>query len=184
MKQSYIKSFLGIGVLSLVLFGAGCNPFQKAEEKAQEKTAEALAEKMLESMGGGNVDVDIDGDSANVKLKGEDGEEMMFGEEVKLPNDLPDAIRVYPGATPKAVFKGMGGPGAVTITLQTNDSVADVAEWYDNEYEGDFEQNQVISVNGSEMRTYDSGDEQIVISIGTDDEDGTYITLNYAMIKE
>ena len=185
MKKVFIKSFLSVGVLSLALMGAGCNPFQNAQEKAQEKSAEMLAEKMLESMGGGNLDVDIDGDSANVNIKGENGEEMTVGDEVRLPNDLPSAVKIYPGSVPKAVFKGMGGgPNAVTLTLQTNDKVADVADWYDKEYEGDFEQNQVISVNGSEMRTYDSGDEQIVITVGKGDDDETMITINYAKMED
>lgn len=67
----------------LVLSFASCGVKDKVEEKA----GEALAEKIMEDAG---VDADIDGDK--VVLKGEDGEEFVFGDTDWPSSELAKSI--------------------------------------------------------------------------------------------
>lgn len=66
------KIIIWILIVLLAASLAGCG----AKKKRGGKVGEALAEKIIEEAGGS--DVDIDGDT--VKIKGENGEEMIFGE--------------------------------------------------------------------------------------------------------
>lgn len=66
------KIVVSLLVLILVTLFAGCGVKDKIEEKA----GEALGEKILEGMTGGDVDVD----DGTIKVQGEDGEEVVFGE--------------------------------------------------------------------------------------------------------
>lgn len=183
-KISLLAAVVAIAPLSL--YGAGCNPFQSAEDKAQEMAAEAMAEKMLEEMGGEGVDVDLSdgGDKATVTIKdSEGGGEMMFGEKVELPKDLSKSVMVYDGSTPLSVIRNLGGAEGTMLTLQSDDDMADIVKWYEEEYEKDgWTKKQSMSVTGAEMRTFEKGDEQVVITVGPNDEDegGYLISINHA----
>lgn len=98
MKKILIFLFMFMFVLSLT----GCG----AKEKLEEKAGEALAEKVMEDAGGG--DVDIEGDT--VKIKGEDGEEVIFGETEWPTSELAKSI---------PEFKG----GKVVTVMEMNDSL-------------------------------------------------------------
>ncbi len=91
-------SFMFIFLLSFV----GCG----AKEKLEEKIGETLAEKIIEDSGA--EDVDIDGDT--VKIKGEDGEEMVLGETEWPTSDLVMNV---------PEFKA----GKIVAVMETNESV-------------------------------------------------------------
>lgn len=91
------KIFIGLLVILLTLFMAGCGAKEKASEKA--------AEKILEAAG---VEADIDGDK--VVVKGEDGQELTIGEGEWPTSDLAKSI-------PK--FKG----GKIVSVMEANDSL-------------------------------------------------------------
>ncbi|HCF49953.1 MAG TPA: hypothetical protein DER60_06705 [Syntrophomonas sp.] len=96
------KIIVGLLAFMLILSLAGCG----AKEKMEEKAGEALAEKIIKEAGGG--DVDIDGDK--VVIKGEDGEQVTFGQTEWPTSDLAKSI-------PK--FKG----GKVVTVMEMNDSL-------------------------------------------------------------
>jgi len=169
--------------MALALYGAGCNPFQAAKEKAEEKVAEKMAEGLLESMGGENVDIDIQGEGGTVKINDEDGGgEMMFGDEVELPDDLEEGIIIYKDAVPKSVIRNLGGSKGAMITLATDADIKDVADWYETEYENaGWTKTQTVSINGAEMRGFEKGTEQAVITISpNEDEGGSMISINWS----
>ncbi|MBD3281926.1 hypothetical protein GF391_04245 [Candidatus Uhrbacteria bacterium] len=175
-----------IAIVSLALFGAGCNPFQSAQEKAEEKAAEKMTEKMLESMGGENVDVDVSdgGDAATVKIDNEDGSgEMMFGDEVELPDDLSDSVLIYDDATPMSVIRNLGGNRGAMITLKTDASIDDAADWYAEQYkDAGWEQEQTVSLNDTKMLGFTKDGEEVLVTFGPDEKDGdTMISINWSV---
>lgn len=91
------KIFIGLLVILLTLFMAGCGAKEKASEKA--------AEKILEAAG---VEADIDGDK--VVVKGEDGQELTIGEGEWPTSDLAKSI---------PEFKG----GKIVSVMEANDSL-------------------------------------------------------------
>ncbi len=76
MRKILIYFFMFMLIMSLV----GCGKRKSLGDRA----GEALAEKIIKEAGGG--DVDIDGDV--VVVKGEDGEEAIFGETDWPTSDL------------------------------------------------------------------------------------------------
>jgi hypothetical protein len=186
MKKKYTLLVAMVAILSLALVGGGCNPFQKAQDKAEDKAAEVMAEKLLESMGGEGMDVDIKdgGESATVTIQDEEGGgEMMFGENVKLPKDLDEGVVIYKDSTPKSVIRDLGGAKGAMVVLQTDDDIQSVANWYVEEYEGDgWTKYQTVSIEDTEMRGFKKGEEQVVITIGPneDEEGGSIISINWS----
>lgn len=185
MKTSISIFAIALTAGSLAFFGAGCNPFQAAQDKAEEKAAEAMAERMLESMGGEGVDIDIsgEGDDATVKFKSEDGQsEMMFGDKVELPDDLNEGVIIYSDATPISVIRGFGEGEGTMVTLETSDSVKDVTDWYEEKYEdGGWSSIQSLSMDGTEMRVFEKDSEQAAVTVGQDGEDGaTMISITWS----
>ncbi|MFZ6014840.1 MAG: hypothetical protein ACOYUZ_00575 [Patescibacteria group bacterium] len=179
MKNRFGLVIAVFAILSLALYGFGCNPFESAQEKAAEK----MTEKMLESMAGEGVDVDLDESGGKVTIKDDEGGgEMTFGEEVELPSDLPDGVIPYPGAKAKSVIRNLGGSVGTMVTLTTNDSLKDVAEWYEDEYSGaGWEKTQTMSINDSEMRGFEKDAEQVFVTIGKGDGDNeTIISINWS----
>lgn len=170
-----------VALATVVLYGSGCNPFEAAQEKAEEKAAE----KMLESMGGEGVDVDLDddGEKATIKIKNKDGGgDMMFGDDVELPDDLNDSIMVYDNAKPVSVIRDLGGEDSAMITLKSEDSLEEVANWYADKYENEgWEQEQSVDVNGTKMLGYVKDGEQLLVTFGEEEEGMTVISINWSM---
>ncbi len=185
MKRNLSIFAIIIAAGSLAFLGAGCNPFQAAQDKAEEKTAEMMAEKMLESMGGENVDIEIsgEGDEATVKFKSEDGQsEMMFGDKVNLPDDLNEGVVVYSDATPVSVIRGFAEGEGTMVTLQSSDDVKTITDWYEEEYQDKgWKSVQSLSMDGTEMRIFEKDGEQAAVTIGEDgDEGGTMISITWS----
>ena len=174
-----------IALMSLSFYGMGCNPFKSAQDKLEQKAAEKMSEKLLESMVGDNVDIDINGDSAVVRIKDEDGGgEMMFGDDVELPRDLDEGIIIYSGAKPISVIRNFGGAKGAMVTLTTQDDMNDIAVWYEKKYESaGWTKNQSMTIEEVEMRGFKKGDERVIITIGANDDDqgGNIISINLSV---
>ncbi|MDF1496693.1 MAG: hypothetical protein P1P90_01385 [Patescibacteria group bacterium] len=183
MKNNFTFGVALVAVMSVVLFGAGCNPFQSAQDKFEEKAAEKMTEKLLESMGGGDVDIDIngEGDDATITFNDEEGGgQMMFGENVELPSDLTESIIVYSNAKLVGVIRDVGEKDSAMITLTTQDQTKEVADWYRNEYEkAGWEKTQTVTIEDAEMLGYERADEQVFITITTDDDE-RMISINWS----
>lgn len=147
--MDYVKLFAGCVVIA-VLVGCG-------GKSAEEDAAEALAEKMVEQAAqaegadvdvdmssgsmkirgrdkeGGTVDVSIDGESATVTS--EDGTATMTaGAAAKIPDDFPKDVPLYEKMKVMAVQQDSAS-GAFSITAQSQDSVAKIAEFYKKQAE-------------------------------------------------
>jgi hypothetical protein len=166
-------------MVSVVFYGAGCNPFQSAQEKASEK----LAEKMLESMAGGDVDIDLKKDGAVVKVKDEQGGgEMYFGEDVAMPDDLKDTVLTYQGAQIISVIKNLGGSIGAMVSFRTGDDTKKVIDWYEDQYTGKgWIKTQTVSINNAEMRGFEKDNLQLLVTVGPDEEEGgSVITVSWS----
>ncbi len=183
MNKKFTFGVAFLAVMSIAFFGAGCNPFQAAKEKAEEKVAEKMTEGFLEKLGGDNVDVDIDGDSATVNIKDDEGGgEMMFGDEVELPSDLEEGVIIYSDAVPKSVIRNLGGSKGAMVTLASKDKMKDIADWYEKEYvDAGWTKSQTVTINDAEMRGFEKGNEQVLVTVGPNEEEGgSMISINWS----
>ena len=86
-----------------------------------------VTEKTIEKSTGGKAEVDLD--KGEVRIKTEEGEVVMKGE---LPEDMPEDIPVYPGATVAGSWQmedEESGEG-FTLSLETKDEVSKVVAFY------------------------------------------------------
>lgn len=121
---------LALGLASVALFGFGCNPAQMIGQKVAEKIVEGAVENNVKSQTGKDVNVDLSGNTLNVK--GENGETISFGENVTIPSDLPSDVPVYPGATAKSSSLSKNNTEAALV-LSTSDDATKVRDWYKDE---------------------------------------------------
>ena len=93
MKKIY---YLFIAVMFIGL--ASCSSGKTEEEKARDR-AEKMAEGILKSVTGKDVDIETtkDGESTNLKIKTEDGELNIGGNQKELPDDFPSDIYIVDG---------------------------------------------------------------------------------------
>ncbi|MDQ7814473.1 MAG: hypothetical protein RDU25_01535 [Patescibacteria group bacterium] len=167
--------------LPLSLMGFGCNPFQKAQDKLTEKAAEKMTEGLLGKATGGKVDVDTD--SGEVQFKdNKTGDVFGFGENVKVPDDFPQEVLLYPDAKPNSVITSRKEHTA-NITLTSTDDAGKIAEWYEEKYTGDgWEEENSSTINNLEYREYIKGNKKVVVSIWPNESEetkSTMITLGY-----
>ncbi|MFA5636016.1 MAG: DUF6591 domain-containing protein [Anaerovoracaceae bacterium] len=164
MKKVAIWILLVLLVLSFV----GCG----VKEKIGEKAGEALAEKILEESGA--EDVDIDGDT--ITIKGEDGEEMVFGQTEWPSSDLAKSI---------PEFKD----GKIVTVMEMNDSILigmeevdakDAAKYFE-ELKKDFTED-TYEINSEGSAQYMASNGEVGISVFYDDNETLSITV--ALISE
>lgn len=144
------KILIGLLAFMLVLSFAGCG--------AKEKAGEALAEKIIEEAGGG--DVDIDGDK--VVIKGEDGEEAIFGETEWPTSDLAKSI---------PEFKS----GKVVTVMEMNNSLLIALEKASKEDFADYldEIKKTFTEEGYDMKSEGN------VTYGAQNGEGIGVTLIY-----
>ncbi len=158
MKKVAIWVLLVLLVLSLV----GCG----VKEKIGEKAGEALAEKIMEESG---ADVDIDGDT--ITVKGEDGEEMVFGQTEWPSSDLAKSI---------PEFKD----GKIVTVMEMNDSILigmeevdakDAAKYFE-ELKKDFTED-TYEINSEDSAQYMGSNGEVGISVFYDNNETLSITI-------
>jgi len=180
------RSVLIIGTTALALFGWGCNPFQAAQEKIQQKMGEKVAEGILNQASGGKVNVDLNNGEVKVKDK-ETGGEWSYGENVKIPDDFPKDIPLYPGAKALSYMASGNDKKGTTVVLQTTDDTAKAMDWYKGQMESNtWKLGDTMTISGTEFRSYTKGDNKINLTIsgGQGQEAGkTTIMVNWAVEK-
>ncbi len=160
-----MRTTLGVAVLGAALvLGTGCGA---AADKAAERVSEEATE---EALGGGNVDIDDDG---NVEVETEDGSLSVGTGE--LPDDWPEDIPVIEGATLEGAYSSSSnGESVHTASLTTDDSVADVLAFYKDELSGwTVDQESTSEVNGSESGILTVSDGDRTAAITASETDGT-----------
>jgi hypothetical protein len=174
MKQSF--TYVGLGLVGLSLFGLGCNPTQSLEDKLGEKVAESA----LSGATGGKVDVDINKGTYAFNDQ-ESGNSISVGENVKLPDDFPKNVPVYPGGTIAAsTFNRTSHEAGLNLISQ--DAATKVTSWYNDETKKlGWVEDQSANYGGSEFRTYKKGNEELTVTIipPMSDEAKTVVTVSW-----
>jgi hypothetical protein len=116
---------LSLAVLSLL--GAGCNPFQSAQERAMNSIVDTAIERSVKSQTGEDVDVNIKDGAMNVT--GENGANFAMGENLKLPDNFPLDIPVYTSVTIKGSSVD-SARGSLFLIMTSKDDVDDIVAWY------------------------------------------------------
>lgn len=120
--------FIGIPVLlSVVLFGFGCNPVADLEERAMKGVVEKAIENNVKKETG--KDVDLDFADGGFVVNGENGETLAIGENVKIPSDFPSDVPRYSPSTAKSVSVN-AAKQEVFAVLAAEASTEDVVAWY------------------------------------------------------
>lgn len=109
-----------------MLVGGGCT------DKLVEKAVEKGLENRINAESDANADVDIH--NGQVTLQNEDGSVGTFGAGVKLPDDFPSDVPLPKDVEISGVANADDG---VWVSYMTEDSVNDIAAWYQGELEGD-----------------------------------------------
>ena len=164
MKKVAIWILLVLLVLSFV----GCG----VEEKIGEKAGEALAEKILEESGA--EDVDIDGDI--ITIKGEDGQEMVFGQTEWPSSDLAKSIPEFKDGK---IVSVMEMNDAILIGMEEVDA-EDAAKYFE-EIKNEFTED-TYEVNSEGSAQFMGSNGEVGISVFYDDNETLSITV--ALISE
>ena len=164
MKKVAIWILLVLLVLSFV----GCG----VEEKIGEKAGEALAEKILEESGA--EDVDIDGDI--ITIKGEDGQEMVFGQTEWPSSDLAKSIPEFKDGK---IVSVMEMNDAILIGMEEVDA-EDAAKYFE-EIKNEFTED-TYEVNSEGSAQFMGSNGEVGISVFYDDNETLSITV--ALVSE
>ncbi len=122
-------------------------------------------EALIEQGSGGSVDIDSDGGGAT--FKSEDGTEMTFGSDVKVPDAWPD-LPLPDGTLTGAVSTAEG----LSLTFETT---AQAAESLVSKLQSEgYEVSETVSVQGMEMRVLAKGDSAVNLQWMTN-EDGVFL---------
>jgi hypothetical protein len=79
--------------------------------------------------------VEYDAKGKSVTVRSADGSVYVGGEGVKLPEDFPKDVPVYPGSKlASSVSAGQSGSAGHMVTLQTSDSSEKVATFYKSKF--------------------------------------------------
>jgi hypothetical protein len=195
--MKYGKLFMGCLVIVAL---AGCGG-----KSAEEKSAEELAERMIEQAAkaeGAEVDVDVS--SGSVKIRGTDEEggtvnvdmdeesatitseggrtTMTAGAAAKIPDDFPKDVPLYEKMKVMAVQQDSAS-GAISVTAQSQDSLAKIAEFYKKGAESNgWAQESDMSQGGAmHMLAYSKGNRNLnLVLMG----DGETTNIQLTVVKE
>ncbi|MBI2798486.1 DUF4190 domain-containing protein [Candidatus Saccharibacteria bacterium] len=109
----------------------------------------------------------VDVGNGSVSVKGNNGESLSVGGNVKIPDDFPSNVPIYKPSDAVAALKTNNG---YNVTLATNDSAQKVSDFYKSQLpaNGWTSENTDISVSGGTITSYTQGDKQLVLTITTD----------------
>lgn len=172
MRRQYVSSLLVLGALaSLAFYGFGCNPFQKAQDKINEKIGENIAEGLLGKVTGGKVDIKEDGNQVTYKDE-KTGESTAYGEDLKLPDDFPKSILIYPGVKIGGMTITKQGNPSAWVMFSSADGPKQVVDWYTKEAKAKgWTQESSMTIDKSEVRTYSKGNETLGVNIMPSDDE-------------
>ena len=158
-----------IAGLSVVLLGAGCSG----------KISDTITEKVIEKSTGGQVDIDSGKDKVTF-TDTKSGSSLTFGEGLKLPDDFPKDVPIYPGSRVKGIIDVKQEGQGLNVTLESSDAFAQVKDWYAAEFKkGGWPEEASYLTEGSIMRTYtkDKVSMNVVLSEKNDESRGTAVII-------
>ncbi|MDD5437730.1 MAG: hypothetical protein PHC70_01130 [Patescibacteria group bacterium] len=172
MRKNLFNFSVAAGVLALLsLYGLGCNPFQKAQETISNKIGENVAEGLLGKATGGKVDIKDGGNTVTYK-DNENGGTTSFGEDIKLPDDFPKSVPIYPGAKIGGVTVSRQGNPSAWVVFSSADEVKKVTDWYEQQTKDKgWKQDSSMTIDKAEIRTYVKDNEKIGISVSPSDDE-------------
>ncbi len=164
-----MKKLLIPGLIVALLFAAG------ACKKAGEKLAEKAVEKALESQGGEKADVDLSEGKIKITSKeaGKEGSlEIAGGGDLKLPDDFPKDVPIYPNTKITSSMKQ--GPQYHMLVLTTKDKGAKIYEFYQKKLkDANWDIKQEMQMDKAYTLAGQKGNRNAAVIIGESDEEST-----------
>lgn len=160
-----------VTVVSMLGVTGCCRKAKNVDEAAAEK----IVERAIRMSTGNKAEVDMSGDSVQIKTK--DGDMVMSsGAGAKLPETFPKDVPIYKGAV--IIHAVSQADTAHSVTMQTKDSMEKVAEYYKTALTSKgWTEAQEINMPGQAIRGYEKGDR--VVSVMTVPGDGqTHVNLS------
>ncbi|MCL5269239.1 MAG: hypothetical protein M1457_01470 [bacterium] len=167
-----LKKLLCLMVVSMLAVG-GCG--KKAEEK--------MMEKAIEQDTGDKANVDLSKNKVTIESKDGGKIEIASGGDtsLKVPDDFPKDVFVYPGAKVEASIKT---PDGVQLTLVTSDAMAKVTDAYKAKMKAEgWEEKTAAAMGEMTMLQFEKADRTAMVHI-TKDGENSRIMLMMSQEKE
>ncbi len=138
----------------------------------------AAACRNREYVGPHGEQVAYDAKGKNVTVKTADGSTVVSGEAVKLPEDFPKDVPVYPGSKiVSAVSAAQSGTSGHMVTFQSSDAPGKIAAFYKSKF-STWQVKMEMSSGGGKVLLLQSADEKRSITVVANPADGqTTVTL-------
>ena len=166
-----IANTLGLVTLTAaMLLVQGCGG---CGQKASESLAEKMVERAIKSEDGQDADVQLTEEGISIKSK--DGQfSMSSGENVKLPDNFPEDIPLYPEAQLRMTTSSADG---MSVSQTTPDPVSTVAEKLkSNMTKNGWTEETAVNMQGNVILSYEKGERQASLTVMRADDE-TLITL-------
>ena len=161
MKKINVLILASIFILAISACGS---------DKSDEEKAADFAESFIESVTGNEVDIDVneDGESGSITIKGKDGEEVtLTGNQTELPDDFPSDVYVVDGEREGVGTMSSSDGQVVTFGVKTNDDFSDVKETIIEEMKSNGWENTMTMGSGEDsMQMYTKDDKSATITVG------------------
>jgi len=166
MKKINNLILLGILLLSLAACGS---------EKSDEERAQDMAESIFESVTGNEVDIDLDedGESGSITIKGKDGEEVTIGgNENELPDDFPSDFFVVDGKIEGVGVMSSNNGKVVNFVIKTDKDFTDVKDEIIKEMKSNGWENTMTMGAGEESaQMYTKDDKSATVGLAKENEE-------------
>ncbi|MHB1342677.1 MAG: hypothetical protein ACYCX5_13100 [Coriobacteriia bacterium] len=159
-----ILSIVLVGALGLSLIGiVGCD-----------ELAESAAEKAVK----GATGIDVDSDSGEVTLEGDDGSSTTIDtENATVPDGWPDDAPYYDGTIESSWENTIEGKTSYSLLIETDDAGKDVIAWYEAEFEdGGWAIKTNFKDDSGGMLVAEKGEWQCTVATGNGDEKSVSIS--------
>ncbi len=155
------------GLSTIALMGLGCNPVQQV----QQKVGEAVTEQAVKQATGGQVKADINGGQYTF-TDNKTGSTYVAGDNVKLPDGLPQDVMIYPGSKAMSAIVSKADNGA-SVTLSTGDDQQKTVKWYEDQMKGaGFDEAASYTAGDTEMRSYHKDTVDVLVTVAADSDTG------------
>lgn len=125
----------------------------------------AAACRKREYVGPHGEQVEYDSKGKNVTVKTADGSVVVSGDAVKLPDDFPKDVPVYPGAKiASAVSAAQSGASGHMATFQTSDSPEKVTSFYKTKF-STWQVKMEMSSGGGKVLLLQSPDDKRSVTV-------------------
>lgn len=179
MNTKHIIPLVSVAAV-IMLFGAGCNPFQAAQDKLEQKVADSVASGVLSKATGGKVDVNTDKGQMNFK-DNKTGSSVSIGENMDIPDDFPKDVPIYPGAKASSIMTSTSEKTA-NATLTSGDEATKITKWYEDKFKSEgWTEDNSSTINDVEVRSYTKDLVKVTLSVWPNKDEGktgSFITLS------